>query len=194
MQWLPLQWKIPKALWNNQVLPRWAGSSVGSITYVTSKSQVYSKLMSLWLNVFHKNGQNNIFHPTYSSNNVTLTPFSVRGGVCFLHLNLCKIVTTMKIIYDFWGKVVKSCTTSIWFSWDTRSWPLSTMLCRSLWATGAIQTARNEAQRIHSHLASSQQLEPTPQPFEWHILKVGPPISRKPPQPMKCRVETAVSF
>ena len=61
-------------------------------------------------------------------------------------------------------------------------------------ATGEIQIARNEAQRIHSHLASSQQLEPTPQPFEWHILRVGPPISRKPPQPMKCRVEMAAPF
>lgn len=79
--------------------------------------------MSLWLNAFHKNGQNNIFHPICSSNNVTLTPFPVKDGVCFLHLNLCKIVTTMKIIYGFWGEVIKSCTTSSWFSWDTWSWP-----------------------------------------------------------------------
>lgn len=124
--------------------------------------------MSLRLNAFLKNGQNNTFHPTCSSNNVTLTPFSVRGGVCFLHLNLWKIVTTMKIIYDFWGEVIKSCTTSIWFSWDTWSWPPSTMLWRSLWAMREIQIARNEAQRIHSHLASSHQLEPTPQP-SWRI-------------------------
>lgn len=121
---------------------------------------------------------------------ITLTLFPMRGGICFLHLNLGKIATTVKIMLcDFCGEVIKSCTTSTWFSWDTWSWNPTTMLWRRPWSMGEVQISRNEAQRTHSQLASSQQLEPTHQSFEWHILKVDPSDPKKPPQPMKCPAE-----
>ena len=54
---------------SSQVIPKWPGSSVGSVDYVPGhiKEAGLQQTYLLWLNACYKNGQKNISHPTCSS-------------------------------------------------------------------------------------------------------------------------------
>lgn len=150
---------------------------------VTLKRQAYSWPTPLWENVFSKNRQNHISHPTSSSYNVTLTLFPLKGvterGLCFLSLSLGRIGLTVKLHYA---------------TFDARSWKATPRPPGYLEALH-LETKPSCCEEAHSlwrgpysqklkpkeHILSwdpSQQPGSAYQSYEWHILRVAPLVPR----------------